>query len=182
MVLKRLHHTQRQKHMTIAQFLYNLSLKFGYDEDERCRTCWRAPGWIQYPRQSSIKTIDAMTLAETIQATDGIGPVLFHNSDAQYKLVDVEHFKNWLRFNPVSSRTYIADVHDCDNFSKELLGDVSKWDPGLAFGEIWMRPPGGGCHALNWLMDIDRTVWLVEPQNDKVFRPTTLWFTYWLRL
>jgi len=119
--------------MSIANLLYALALKFGYDEDARCRTCWRPPDWLKYPHQHSLETMDAMTLAETIRATDGRGPVVYHNSDAHYKLVDVEHFRKWLKFNPVDSRTYEPEIHDCDNFSKELLGDVRHWDPALAF-------------------------------------------------
>ena len=169
----------------IAKLLHNLALKFGYDEDARCRTCCHtcscAPGWLKYPKQHSTETMEAMTIAETIQATDGIGPVLFHNSDAHYKLIDIEHFKKWLKLNPVNSKTYELETHDCDNFSKELLGDVSHWDPALAFAEVWMRPPGGGCHALNAIIDLDKKLWLVEPQTDQIFKPTKLWFTYWIR-
>ena len=166
----------------IAKLLHNLALKFGYDEDARCRACWRSPSWLRYPRQQSTKTATALEIATVIHETEGIGRVLFHNSDTKYKLVDVEHFKGFLKGNTVSNRSYHPEDHDCDNFSKELLGDVSKWDPSLAFGEIWMRDPSGQSHALNWLMGTDMKLYLCEPQEDRIFKPTDLWFTYWLRL
>ena len=167
--------------MTIAKLFYNLALKLGYDDEARCRTCWRSPDWLRYPQQSSTKTATALEIATVIHETDGIGRVLFHNSDMKYKLVDVEHFKGFLKENPVSMRSYSPE-HDCDNFSKELLGDASKYDPSLAFGEIWMRDPTGNSHALNWLMGTDMEMYLCEPQTDEIFKPTDLWFTYWMRL
>lgn len=167
--------------MTIATLLHNLALRFGYDEDERCRTCCRTPDWLQYPRQQSTKTATALEIATVIHETEGIGRVLFHNSDTKYKLVDVEHFKKFLEANPVSNGSYRPD-HDCDNFSKELLGDVSKWDPSLAFAELWLRPPSGGAHAMNALISTDMELILVEPQDDRIFKPTNLWKTYWIRL
>ena len=166
----------------IAKLLHNLALQFGYDEDERCRTCWRSPDWLQYPRQQSTKTANALEIATVLHETEGVGKTLFHNSDTKYKLVDVEHFKGFLKENPVDNRTYRPDEYDCDNFSKELLGDVSKYDPSLAVGEIWLRLPSGKTHAMNFLIDEDMKLFLVEPQQDHIFKPTKLFFTYWLRL
>ena len=166
----------------LAELLHNLALKFGYDDEERCRTCWRSPDWLQYPRQQSTKTATALEIATVLHETEGIGKTLFHNSDTKYKLVGVEHFKGFLERNSVDNRTWIKRKHDCDNFSKELLGDVSKWQPELAFGEIWMRNPAGRTHALNCLMSTDMELILVEPQTDHIFKPTKLWKTYWIRL
>ena len=168
--------------MTIAELLHNLALKFGYDEDARCRACWRSPSWLRYPRQQSTKTATALEIATVIHETEGIGRVLFHNSDTKYKLVDVEHFKKFLEENPVDNRTYQPEIHDCDNYSVELMGDVSKYDPSLAFGEIWLRLPSGKTHAMNFLIDLDMKLFLVEPQTDHIFKPNKLYFTYWLRL
>ena len=165
----------------IAELLHNLALKFGYDEDARCRACWRSPSWLRYTRQQSTKTATALEIATVLHEAEGIGNVLFHKSSMEYKLVDVEHFKGFLEANPVSNRSYQPD-HKCAAFSKELLGDVSKWDPSLSFAEIWMRPPGGGCHALNALISTEMELILVEPQTDRIFKPTKLWKTYWIRL
>ena len=165
----------------IAKLLHNLALKFGYDEDERCRTCWRSPDWLQYPRQQLTKTATALEIATVLHETEGIGNVLFLKSSMKYKLIDVEHFKKFLKENPVSNRSYQPD-HKCAAFSKELLGDVSKWDPGLSFAEIWLRTPSGATHAMNAIIDLDGKLWLLEPQTDRIFKPTKLWFTYWVRI
>ncbi|WP_406660874.1 lectin MOA-related protein [Methanolobus sp. ZRKC3] len=96
-------------------------------------------------------------------------------SDSNYKLVDVKQLRKFLRRNLSSARVYRKTVHDCDDFSFILMGDVTRWDSDLAFGIVWAYKPDGEYHALNVAIGTDRRVCLIEPQNDKVIRDVGGW-------
>jgi|GEM_PF-5567909 len=156
----------------LAEILYKLSLALGYKEQN----------WTGFPKQESQETISWSSAKEITENTTGIGIVTYHNSDAYYKFVDIEHLKNFMEVNPVSKRTYVPEEHDCDDFSYELMGDVSKWDPALAFGIIWGITPSGNSHVWNWCVGLDKKIWFIEPQTDKVFLPDEYWKTTWIML
>ncbi len=103
----------------------------------------------------------------------------FKMADSSYKLVEMPVLKAFLRGNSVNSYVYEKDSFDCDDFSFALMGDVTKWDSDLAFGIIWVTTPNSTGHALNWCVDVNRKLWFVEPQNNKIFEITEDYKVRW---
>lgn len=100
-------------------------------------------------------------------------------TDRTFKLVDIDHLQGYLNANSVSDRKYVKERHDCDDFSAILNGDITRWDSDLAFGIIHGKPQYGIPHAWNVCIGIDKEIYFVEPQNDKVEKPTGDW-NIWL--
>jgi hypothetical protein len=96
-------------------------------------------------------------------------------SDNNYKLVDIKQLQKFLQKNLTSTRKYRKTIHDCDDFSYILIGDVTKWDPDLAFGIVWAYKPDGEYHALNIAIATNRKIILIEPQNDRIIWDLTGW-------
>jgi hypothetical protein len=95
-------------------------------------------------------------------------------SDENYQTINEKSLKDFLRTNPVSGRKYLVDAHDCDDFSFELMGDVSEWNSDGAFGIVWgNRASDGAGHAWNFFIDENKQLKFIEPQNDQIFAPTT---------
>jgi len=127
--------------------------------------------------QASIEMIGSIELREILGAALGKAAVEhLMAADTSYKLVDLRHFKEWLRKNPISSLSYTIRKFDCDDYAAALNGDVTKWDSDLCFGTIWVRRPGG--HALNWIITTDKEFLLVEPQTDIIFEMPENWKFY----
>jgi len=93
--------------------------------------------------------------------------------DNTYKTVQKSDMIAFLARNTVDERRYIVEAHDCDDYAFELMGDVSTWNPAGAFGIVWGNRTDGAPHAWNFFIGEDKKVWYVEPQNDKIFQPTT---------
>lgn len=94
-----------------------------------------------------------------------------HITDRTFKLVDINYLKEYLKENSVSEDKYIKEIHDCDDFSYILQGDITRWDSDLAFGIIHGKTANGGSHAWNVCIGTDKKVWFIEPQNDRVWKP-----------
>jgi len=64
-------------------------------------------------------------------------------------------------------------IKNCDDYSFQLMGDfhIPKWSA-LAFGILWLDKPA---HAVNLFVDDNREVWIVEPQDDKIFKLPKDW-------
>lgn len=138
--------------------------------------------FIQIPNQHSTTRIDRVGLKKALLSTFGEkGLAIFKQSDNDYKLVDKEYFKSFLENNTVNHLKYIPTVNDCDDFSDLLMGDVTRWDSDLCFGTIWVTTETGGGHALNWMIDTNETIWLIEPQTDVIFSMPDDW-TLWNHL
>ncbi len=94
-------------------------------------------------------------------------------SDGTFRLVDSKNLKDFLASNEINTRTYIAEKHDCDDFSYELMGRVSEWNSDNTFGIVWGNNSNGDAHAWNFFIDENMKLQYVEPQNDSIFAPTT---------
>ncbi len=95
-------------------------------------------------------------------------------SDNEYRLININSLKEFLKVNPVNTRKYIIEAHDCDEFSWELMGNVQEWNGAGAFGIVWgNRASDGVGHAWAFFIDENKKVWYCEPQNDIVFEPST---------
>jgi hypothetical protein len=99
-------------------------------------------------------------------------------ADNNYKTVSKTEFKRFLAANKVDMHKYVSEYYDCDDFSFALMGAIANPDWGaLPFGIVWTDIPGGA-HAVNCFIDKKREVYLVEPQNDAVFKCPNNWKPY----
>jgi len=98
-------------------------------------------------------------------------------SDAKYVQVHTDDLKAFLALNPVSTRKYLLESQDCDDFSFEAQGDVCKWyndeeqNSNGAFGIVWGFNAGGSAHAWNFFVNENNKVMFMEPQTDEIFSP-----------
>ena len=86
-------------------------------------------------------------------------------SDNQYQLCSESDINSFLVADDTNKAAYVADLHDCDDFSYRLMGQFStpEWS-GIAFGIVWTDK-----HALNCLIDDKGKFYFVEPQTDALY-------------
>ena len=127
-----------------------------------------------FSKRQIIKIVDMPTITGT-----EVGAILRQYtdklwlSDGTFRLVDTANLQEFLASDPVNTRAYKAEAHDCDDFSYELMGRVSEWNPDNTFGIVWGLTKEGYGHAWNFFIDEDMKVQYVEPQNDTIFAPST---------
>ena len=99
-------------------------------------------------------------------------------SDNEYQTTTFSEYERFLHWNQVDKRLYIKEYYDCDDFSFQLMGDsqIPGWSS-LAFGILWTSTPNGG-HAVNFFIDNNYDIWIVEPQNDHIFSMPKEWEEY----
>jgi len=92
-------------------------------------------------------------------------------SDSKYWLCTKQDIDAFLALDTTNKDNYQAEIHDCDDFSYRLMGQLSTPDwSGIAFGIVWTNT-----HALNCLIDNDGKFWFVEPQSDKLLAELEPW-------
>jgi hypothetical protein len=98
--------------------------------------------------------------------------------DQEYKLPTVDNVKKLLAMDETDKTEYLSEFHDCDDFSFRLMGQISVpgWSS-TAFGILFITTPQGG-HAVNCFVDDKEQVWIVEPQNDKIFSKPDDWHAF----
>ena len=130
-----------------------------------------------YPQQGSTDRITSSDIVASLNDTSNVVMKVsdLHITDREFKLVDVSHLGEFLLENPVSDREYVNERHDCDDFAYILQGDVTRWDSDLAFGIIHGRDAIGNSHAWNVCIGLDRKIYFVEPQTDRVWDPEGEW-------
>lgn len=105
----------------------------------------------------------------------------------------LEDLKGFLKKDNIDEYKYVKEGFDCDDFAKVLLGREKEWyrfntqEVGSTFGIVFGDIRGSEtdtqqrAHAVNVFIDQDGQMWLVEPQNDSIFKPTsnsTFWFAF----
>lgn len=115
-----------------------------------------------------------------------------HIVDGKYGCYPKSEVERFLKSDVIDKLKYHKERFDCDNFALALAGREAEWyaggvnESGSAFGIVHgdirkketdtkKRP-----HAINFFIDDEGELWLIEPQNDKMFKPTsnsTFWFT-----
>lgn len=95
--------------------------------------------------------------------------------DWDYHLIDYEEMERFLAEDKTDLAKYVAEYHDCDDFSFRLMGQVSipGWSD-IAFGIVFVQTPTGG-HALNCFISNEEEVLLIEPQSDEIFIKPSDW-------
>lgn len=143
------------------------------------------------PPPSEVTQVTGSELRQIIKKSLGDG-VCCHIVDGDYGCYSKEDLERFLKSDNVDQLKYHAERFDCDNFALALAGREAEWYStrsdklgsgfGIVHGDIRKseedtkkRP-----HAINYLVDDGGELWLIEPQNDKIFKPTsnsTFWFT-----
>ena len=91
--------------------------------------------------------------------------------DSKYNLGPIDDLIQFLKTDDTDLKSYINTYLDCDDFAIMLFG---LWKDAMCpdntgLGLVFVRHPDY-LHALNFYVDDEEQVWLVEPQND----------SYWL--
>lgn len=112
-------------------------------------------------------------------------PDRMHITDAMYGLYSMNDLKGFLESDYTDSLKYVKESFDCDNFAMVLLGHEKEWYGqgktfcGSCFGylagdirksETDTERRG---HAVNFFIDENKKVWLIEPQTDAIFELTS---------
>jgi len=96
-------------------------------------------------------------------------------SDVNYKTTSKEEMMRFLKEDISDKYGYVSELYDCDDFAFKLMGQVSNPDWGcLPFGIIYTKV-NNIYHALNCFIDKDRELWLIEPQNDSIYKCPKSW-------
>lgn len=119
----------------------------------------------QFGKKTAPKTEGTITGGELSDLLKARFPgVTAHLMDYTYRLAIKEEVEKFLAEDLTNTEGYVVDVHDCDDFSFELMGVFSKpgWSD-ITFGIVWTD-----VHALNCIVDENRKFWFIEPQSDKL--------------
>jgi hypothetical protein len=106
----------------------------------------------------------------TIQQVNEILKGAFPNaqiflSDMEYSLTDVAEASSYTIKSLISTKKYVAETHDCDNFSFALCGYWSESLKSFSVGIIWTKE-----HAFNVGIFLDENgsnhLYIIEPQTN----------------
>ncbi len=119
------------------------------------------------PKPDIVGRIEASELYSILKAEFGEEAVILL-SDNYYELSTKESFERFLENDETNKYVYSSDVLDCDDYTCALVGSASipGWS-GVPIGTCWLKIP---LHAVNVFIDEDKTIWMVEPMNDYIFR------------
>jgi len=101
--------------------------------------------------------------------------------DSRYLLVPMDDVKRFLNWDGTDEFTYVSEQYDCDNYELRLWGQINslpEW-AGISLGMIWFSKPA---HALNFFIDVEGKVWLIEPQSDTIFEKPQDWEAFLIML
>jgi len=136
--------------------------------------CWNIFSKDKLGKPSPLINIDNTEVMSILRAEMGTECVIYL-SDADYQVTSKAEIVRFLSLDDSDKEKYVSEYYDCDDFSYRLHGQFSipGWSS-LAFGILWSGTPNGG-HAINCFIDEDREVWVVEPQNDSIFKLPKNW-------
>lgn len=135
-----------------------------------------------------VKELNSTRLREIIKTQLGFNnPEL---SDRMYEIYLKQDVERFLNETKVDYTGYISEKYDCDDFAKVLLGEERQWSRstktncsstfGIVHGNL-VQDGKARPHAVNFFVDEHEQLWLVEPQNDKIFKPKpeySIWFVF----
>lgn len=91
-----------------------------------------------------------------------LGNIDINLSDNYFNLIDKDTAKEYSSEAKVAYKKWIAEGHDCDNFSFAAMGYWSQGLISFAYGICWNNK-----HAFNIMIDNNKEIWIVEPQINK---------------
>jgi hypothetical protein len=83
-------------------------------------------------------------------------------SDENFNTTSKEEAMKFTEETKVQNDKWVAENHDCDNFSFALMGYWSQGLYSFPLGIAW-----SGLHAFNIMVDDDKQIWIIEPQTNK---------------
>lgn len=86
--------------------------------------------------------------------------------DGKFYLTSDAEVLRFLKWDKTNKRDYIADTYDCNSFAVSWWANFREWFNGGCGGMITEVKPG---HALNFYVNNNRVVKIVEPQSDAVY-------------
>jgi len=89
--------------------------------------------------------------------------------DGKYETCSIKELKKFLRYNKVSTRKWLQEDWDCDDFARQLWADSKKWVHRLPIGLCTITLKSYR-HAINIFIDDKQDIWFIEPQNDKCYK------------
>ena len=135
----------------------------------------------------SQKTVSSLVMADILSNQLHLNepPGYLSGADSDYGILRKSDVERFLKSNKVDKLKYKAESFDCDDFSRALTGDFVQWyskgdvEGGAAFGylygQIYWSPDDPNekvkYHAICFFIDEKEKVWLIEPQNDKMYEP-----------
>ena len=152
--------------------------------------CFSGASGESAPAPSTTKTRDSVEMRTILKEAFSLPSAKIFLSDGLYCCYSRTDLKKFLAANGVDKRKYHKQRYDCDDFSYSLIGAERAWfskhnkEEGSSFGIVWgdlRRRPGDTerrPHAMNFLVDHNGKVWLVEPQTDDIYQLTpesTVW-------
>jgi len=85
-------------------------------------------------------------------------------ADKTYILPKKEQIEAFLKQDKTNLYKYQPETFDCDDFAMILLGKLRENFPNFAIGFAASED-----HAFNFFIDCHKKVWIIEPQNDRIF-------------
>lgn len=100
-------------------------------------------------------------------------------SDRTYLSYSLAEVCKFISIDDTSYKQYVSEYFDCDDFAQVLAGKINSVFPGIAFGTIWYngrRNKRNWGHAVNLFYDDQqKQLFMIEPQNDKVYKWSEEW-------
>jgi hypothetical protein len=82
-------------------------------------------------------------------------------SDNEYSTTSMTNAKAFTKKSMIETDKWIAEKHDCDNFSYALNGYWADSLYSFCFGIAWSKS-----HAFNIMIDNNEVIWICEPQTN----------------
>lgn len=86
--------------------------------------------------------------------------------DKQYWVSNVQDYKKFLALDDTDKSMYVREIYDCDDFAWRLMG---KFNHPL-YGAFAHGIALSMSHAFNCFVDWDKTLYLIEPQTDRIMK------------
>ena len=116
--------------------------------------------------------VPAVNVINAIYRDIGTKGYDLHISDRSYTGYTIWEVNRCIRWHEYTDlMRYIAEVFDCDDFAEVLCGGVNKRLRGIPFGIIWYYAKDYSWgHAVNiFYCDRTKRIYLIEPQNDRIY-------------
>jgi hypothetical protein len=124
---------------------------------------------------------------------DTLQPKQINIADSMYGCYPKSEVERFLSSDTVDKLKYHKERFDCDNFALALAGREAEWYAagayasgssfGIVHGDIRKKESDTTPrpHAINFFIDNEGELWLIEPQTDEIFKPTAS-STFWMTL
>ena len=91
-------------------------------------------------------------------------------ADSYYYLVkNISEVRRFLELDNTNLHSYTINDMDCDDFAFMLAGRWQERNSKIALGIMYMQREHGA-HAVNFFLDDNLTIWIIEPITDSICR------------